>query len=111
MASINVPIPNPYYVTYPIDDDEESFMHIGALRYRIVGSGSLKTSLKSLDNVNSATLPVLAMTSSSAIEPTILCNFTSQRVLIRFEVTGLGEWFSINRIVAFAKSLYKMVPQ
>lgn len=78
-------------------------LHFGSIRYRVTGSGNLRTTLLSLDDVNQQSLPVYAMVSSTAKELSILANFRSQRSKIRIETTAINETFNISKIVVFIK--------
>lgn len=88
----------------------ENIVHIGAIRFRVVGSGDLDLSLHSLDDVRSATLPSLAMQATTNREPVRLCNFLEQRTSLTISTDQMNEHFLINRIVVFAKPVYTGYP-
>lgn len=88
----------------------ESVIHIGAVTMRIVGQGNLDMSLKSLDDIKSSTLRPFTMTTTTAIEPTRLANFKSQRIKLRISTNEIDEFFVINRIVLWVKEIYKSLP-
>lgn len=78
-------------------------LHFVAVRYRVTGSGSLRTTLQSLDEVNAQTLPIMTMASTTAKELSILANFRSQRAKVRIETTAIDETFNVSKIVVFTK--------
>ena len=89
----------------------EDILHFGSVRLRASGSGVLRTTVKGLDNVATATLPTLTMSTAPGREPTLLMNFVSQRARFRFEVTAIDEYFDIHRIIIFVKPLWTSFPQ
>lgn len=78
-------------------------LHHVAIRIRVTGTGSLRTSLHSLDDVNSQTLFPLTMIASTNREETILANYTDQYGQIEVKTTGIDEIFNIDRIIFFVK--------
>lgn len=81
----------------------ENIQHFSHLRLRVVGSGTLKGVLYSLDDVRSLDIPNYTLASVSRIEPTLLTNFVEQRARYKIYVTEENEWFRVNRIVVFLK--------
>jgi hypothetical protein len=51
------------------------------------------------------------MAAATRIEPLTLSNFQSQRTRLIGQVTNLGEWFEISRIIVFAKPVAEEYPQ
>ncbi len=88
----------------------ELIHHVAAVRMRVVGSGNLDMSLKDLDDIHTSTLVPFAMSGTTYIEPTRLSNFKSQRVLLRFGVDTIDEWFRIQRIIIFVKPVETSYP-
>jgi hypothetical protein len=89
----------------------EDILHFGGMRYRVTGSGNLRTTMKSLDDVKSITLATIAMSTAPGQEPFRLTNLISQRARYRVETTEMDEVFTINRIVVFVKPIYSGYPQ
>ncbi len=88
----------------------ELIHHVGAVRMRVTGSGSLDMELSSLDDIQAQTLVPFTMTSTTYIEPNRLANFKSQRIKLRFSVDQIDEWFQIRRIIIFAKPVETSYP-
>lgn len=84
----------------------EYINHFTAARLRVIGAGALKLSFISQDNVKSQVLLPLNMIPANAIEPQRLANFVSQRAIFRMGVTDINEYFEINRIVIYSKTMY-----
>jgi len=81
----------------------ELIYHIAGVRLRVVGSGSLRMFLRSLDNIRSFTMLPLAMSATTDKEPTRLGNMRSQRTQLELRVNEIDEYFKIQKIIIFAK--------
>lgn len=103
----NQKIPNPTIITGLMNDDsDENFMHLGAIRYRVTGSGLLRTTVIPIDS-GSATLSNITMINASpTIEPHILANIMTQRYRIQVQTTSIDEFMHLNRIVPYVKSTW-----
>lgn len=88
----------------------ENIAHFTAIRLRVVGSGNLRMSLYSLDDIRSTTLTPLVMSSATNIQPTVLANFIEQRASLEFKTTSIDEIFRINRILIYQKELFTSYP-
>ena len=78
-------------------------LHAVAIRLRVTGTGNLQSFLRSLDNVNNVQLANHPMTSTTNIEPTLLADFTEQRIQLELRTVLIEEGFTISRIVVFVK--------
>lgn len=87
-----------------------NILHFGAARLRVTGSGNLRMTLYSLDEITSYSLLPLVLQELNGREPTRLCNFSSQRAKLRIEVTAINENFSLDKITIYAKPLYTSYP-
>lgn len=88
-----------------------SILHFAGTRLRVTGSGNLKLSLNSLQNVNVATLTPIPMADPTSREPVVLANFINQRGQLKFGTTVINEVFNISRIVIFVKPIWTGYPQ
>ena len=88
----------------------ESISHFAAIRVRLNGTGSLKMTVYSFDDVRSKTLVPFTMATSARIVPTRIVNFNEQRASFELKTTGMDEEFKINRIVIFTKEIYTSYP-
>lgn len=88
----------------------ENISHFTAIRMRVVGQGSLRMKLYSLDDIESATLTPFTLESTSARQPTRLANFMQQRASLELETTEINEYFRINRIIFFTKETFSSYP-
>lgn len=89
----------------------ELINHIGFVRYRINGSGALKSTLYSLDDALSVDLANLTMATATNREPTVLSNFKQQRASLEFSVEQIDEYFKIQRIIIGLKPVATSYPQ
>jgi|SRR3990167_759210 len=96
--------------TRPNGSRGENISHINAIRMRVVGSGNLELTLYSLDDVDSQALVDITMSAATAIQPTRLANFWSQRVSLELKTDAINEYFRINRVIMFTKELYSSYP-
>lgn len=88
----------------------ENISHFAAIRIRLTGTGNLKMSVYSLDDVRSKTLVPFTMATTSRIIPTRLVNFTEQRASFELKTTEIDEKFRINRIVIYMKEVFTSYP-
>ena len=88
----------------------EGVNHIAAVRVHLNGTGNLKMTAYSLDDVRSKTLVPLVMQQNARYAPTRLVNFMEQRVSIEMKTTEIDEKFRINRIVVFTKPVFTSYP-
>lgn len=86
-------------------------LHFGAVRMRVTGTGNLRMTLNSLDDVNTSTLPVLPMSATTNREPTVLANYVDQLGSLEFETTEIDEVFAICKIVVFVRPVATGYPQ
>lgn len=80
-------------------------LHCVGVRYRVNGSGSLRTTLRSYDNVESSSLANVTMAASTNREPTILANFRQQAMQLELKTTAIDETFKISKIVVFVRPI------
>ena len=88
----------------------ENISHFAAIRIRVNGTGSLKMSVYSLDDVRSKTLVPFTMQTATRIIPTRLVNFMEQRAAFELKTTEIDEKFRINRIIIFMKEVFTSYP-
>lgn len=88
----------------------ENISHFAAIRIRLNGTGSLKMSVHSLDDIRSKTLVPMTMQTTTRIIPTRLVNFMEQRAAFTLTTTEIDETFRINRIVIFQKEVFTSYP-
>lgn len=89
---------------------QDNIVHYASVRMRLVGSGSLKMTMVSQDDVYSQTLVPFAMQAATNIRPTRLMNFQHQRASLECKTTEISEWFKINKIVIYAKEVFVDYP-
>jgi hypothetical protein len=85
--------------------------HLVGTRLRVVGEGDLLISLEDLDAIQTQNLSPLGMTPTTRFEPTRLSNFQSQRTRLIGKTSAIDEWFSIHRIIIYAKPVATEYPQ
>ncbi len=92
------------------DGDEENINHYAAVRMRVVGTGNLDMHLASLDRINTVDLFPFTLSETNAREPTRLVNFVTQRALLKVSTDVIDEYFDIDKVIIFARELYKEFP-
>jgi len=85
------------------DGFDGQILHFGSVRYRLTGSGTFRSSLISLNAVNTVTCPDITMQSATNREPTILSNMNEQRAYLRGETTLLNERLDISKIIIYVR--------
>ena len=88
----------------------ENIVHITGVRVRVVGSGSLRMRLLSLDEVETQTLVPFTLAAATNRQPFRLANFLQQRTQLEITTTTINEHFRINRIIIFAKPVFTEYP-
>lgn len=86
-------------------------LHFNAARLRITGSGTMRMTLSSLDDVNQFDLQDLTMQATTNREPTVLANYIDQRGRLEGYTQDIDETFTISRIVIFIKPIASSYPQ
>jgi len=86
-------------------------LHFGFTRLRVTGSGTLRQTLYSLDDVRSSVLPTLTMSATTNREPLTLCNFIEQRAALEIKTTAIDETFRIDKIIIFVRVVATGYPQ
>lgn len=84
--------------------------HYGFVRLRVTGTGNFRMRLLSLSETKTVTIPPLALTSTTNIEPTKKCNFTQQRAQLEFKTTAIDEVFQLNKVIIFIKPVAENYP-
>lgn len=88
----------------------EYLNHVNAVRYRILGSGSLKTKLISLDETQERELVDLVLQTTPNRYKTLLTNFVQQRMQLEFKVTEIDENFILRELKIYIKPIYTSYP-
>lgn len=84
--------------------------HYGAVTARVTGEGNLDMQLDSLSDVDTKTLRAFGMSATTAIEPTRLTNFNTQRASITLSVDEIDEYFVISKVILWVKPIYTQYP-
>jgi len=88
----------------------EVINHFNAVRLRVIGQGSLKLKLKSMQDVQEQQLADLPMSLRTDTSPTRLANFTNQRASLEIQTTSINDYFRINRIIIFSRPVASEYP-
>lgn len=88
----------------------EIISHFNMVRLRVTGTGNLKLTFFSLQDVKSERLADLPMSEITDIQPRKLANFKTQRASLKLGTTGINEYFRINRIVIYSKPIFSEFP-
>lgn len=78
-------------------------LHFGAVRYRVTGVGNFKSTLVSLDDVETYDSPDITLAAANNREPTILANFNQQRAYLYGRVTSIDERFTVSKIIIYVR--------
>lgn len=89
---------------------QDAIVHYTSVRMRITGSGQLEMRMLSQDDVYTSTLLPFTMQALTNIRPTRLMNFQHQRACLEGKTDTINEWFSINKIVIYAKEVFSDYP-
>lgn len=86
-------------------------LHFGATRFRVNGSGNLRLSLHSLDDIRSQSLVDLVMLTTTNREPVVLANFKEQRAQLELSTIEIDEVMIVSKIIIFIKPVETGYPQ
>ena len=86
-------------------------LHVGGVRLRVVGSGSLQMSMRSLDDEVIVNLYPTILQTTTSKEPFTLTNYSNQRGQLKVGTVLFDEYFVVSKIVIFTKALYSGYPQ
>ena len=84
--------------------------HFAAVRIRVNGSGTLRTTLLGQDNVTSYALANTTMASANRFSARLLANAVEQRALVQLQTTDLDDDFTVHRLIVFAKPIWTEIP-
>lgn len=88
----------------------DNVIHVNAIRLRVTGSGNLKLTMHSLNDVATLDLQNLAMSASTNILPTKLTNFRQQRAMLELKTTEIDETFRITKLIVFVTTVASDYP-
>lgn len=77
--------------------------HLGRLRLRVRGSGSLKLAAYTFDDVKSKTIAPITLEESPYKYPTKPANFRQMKMQIELKTTSINEWVEFYEIIPFIK--------
>ena len=111
IATQEVLIPAPFFVTSFINDNEVDILHFGGVRIRVTGQGQLKQILQSYDYINTQEIPEITLRTSNNVNPFVLANFNDQQASLRVYMDSIRNNMNVSRIVIFSIPLYTGYPQ
>lgn len=88
----------------------DNIIHVVASRVRVRGTGYLRLSLHSLDDINTSTLHPIEMSSSTNKPATKLANFRDSRVQLKIITNDIDEVFNIGTFYMFTKPVAESYP-
>lgn len=97
-------------MTASAGSSQDAIVHYTSVRMRITGSGLLKMRMLSQDDIYISVLHPFTMQAATNIRPTRLMNFQHQRAALEGKTENINEWFSINKIVIYAKEVFSDYP-
>ena len=92
-------------------NESELIQHTVSVRYRVYGTGVMRTRLIGYQEVTFSVLPTIAMLPATDRFMSILANYSNQRTQLEFKTTGYDDTFVISKIVAFATPSAAGYPQ
>lgn len=88
----------------------ERISHFNAVRMRVQGTGFLKLTFYSLEDLEYYQLGDIELEESTRISPLRLANFIEQRASLQIETHSINEYFRINRIIIYSKDFASEYP-
>lgn len=97
-------------MTAKMGGGRDNIVHFTGVRMRITGSGNLKMTFFSEDDIFNQPLVPFTMQATTNIRPTRLANFQHQQAVLEGKTTEINEHFHINRILVYAKDVFTQFP-
>ena len=88
----------------------EYINHCNSIRLKLRGSGNLRATLYSYDEVESFALEPIVMAANTNIPPTQLANFKQTEMKLKLETTEINEIFNISEILIYIKPVEQSYP-
>lgn len=85
--------------------------HFGYMRLRVVGGGTLATTLYSEDGVNPTSGPSFSLSSTPGLEPDSLINYFNEKMSVKLGVTSIDDHYTVSRVDIWAKEMWLRRPQ
>lgn len=85
-------------------------IHFGAVSFRVIGSGNLFLTLRSLQNTDNTILTSLVLSTITDREPTVLSNFNKQRAQLDIRTLVIDEVFELDKIIIWTKPVSTSLP-
>lgn len=79
----------------------EFINHLGVVRLRVTGSGTLLTTAYSYGCSESHDLPDITLSAMGNRLPTVLANFKQQKMMLEIRTEAINEVFVISRLTPF----------
>lgn len=84
--------------------------HFGRIQFKVLGLGTLNLTLYGHDNTTPTAAPGIALASATGIEPESLINFQNEKMAVKCAVSSTGNWYTISKLVVFAKGMWARRP-
>ncbi len=89
---------------------DSAINHYSQIRMRVRGEGDLRILMDAEDSLPQTEFLAIPMTPTTGRLRDRLINFQSQYASLTIKTTDFGDYFSIDRIVIFAKGLWNEYP-
>lgn len=90
--------------------DGDVINHFNMIRVRVTGSGILRPTMYSMDDVNSSTLPTLTMAAVNQNVGESKSNFMQTRMSLDLRTNAIDEIFRISRITFYSRPVWASLP-
>ncbi len=90
---------------------ESAIIHLGMVKTRAVGSGTMALSVNTFDDLDGINLLGLPLTATSNKVLQRLVNYSAQGIMFRGAATILDDSVEIQDITLFLKQIYTEYPQ
>lgn len=84
--------------------------HYHLVRMRARGEGNLRLIMSAEDNLPETEYEPIALTTTTGRQRDRLTNFQTQYMSLTLKTTAKDEWFRIDRVAIFAKSMWAEYP-
>lgn len=89
---------------------EDAFIHLGLIKMRTVGNGTMGLRLKSFDDLDLVTIPFLTLTPTSNRVQQRLANYVSQGIVVGGFARNINDSFRTQDITLYFKQIWTEYP-
>lgn len=89
----------------------DSIIHLGLIKMRAVGQGTMSLQLRTFDELNQVSLVPFSLQPTTTKVLQRLCNYMFQGIILRGAAVNINDTCRVQDITLFVKSVYEEYPE